>query len=698
MRPFLLFSALAFFLSAFFQGDPNKQKPSPWKPRPCEDPCSSCRIDSMERETRWGRATPAQYESFKNDELLRIRSKCNSCDTCGVEREGGNWCAPRHIDFRESSGEWSFWKIEQQKNGKKCDILPGSEKLLFKVTAPEQANADREPFKFLSTIQQDDILPFEDKFYKWQKKEFKVDLISGYADESIYPEKCIHGGDLRKCPDFAYLQDSQNMIRNLSYEFCSVVPGTNNVWLVSQKNGLRRIDQMSAQWFKKEFMLREFKTEKSNEWMSALHHLSLLATFDPTLSIKSNIKKYKFIVRFQVEGQSYELGIYPGGYYLPIESGAFSTLLTRKLMFAMSASRQNQALWRKLLADWLEGKAESRIADFIPNAWARTDNPLDAVGNQTTEAGIDQALSGALTGSTALDVLVRTGQGVHQIWRNGSTKPDSLPASENAFNSGSRFTRLLALADPGLKILAENTDDDKLVFLYKANTQTLWSWVGPPRAPLRQFRLLKGENVMLYSGVPIQPYIARLFKSVSDPEKAFLLRFADNPDQFQLVDWYAWSDMAHVVLYKIAGEAPPDPGTQKIHRLSSQNGPDLQPVLFRTVEIAWTDMPSAYVEWKRKALAEAIFSNAAPEQVEIWVSRDGLGFSRKEGLLLLDVYPSENCRFTRIPMAKIEHYITDALYIGPDYPDRRALFYVWLSNRWDRKNWRANPRGLLARM
>jgi hypothetical protein len=652
----------------------------------------------MEREALSGRATSAQYESFKNQELARIRAKCDTfphppCDDddCG--------CPHRTLAFRETNGEWAFWEEKRNGDVNNCEKIAGADKLRFKVTAPEKALEPKRPFRFLTTVSKETVLPFENKYSDWQSKAFEVEMPDTCAsiDCFVCPNNPQHNvsKDPKVCTPLREFLEKIERIKNSTHKFSAIVPGTTNVWLVRQDNTVEKVAAIESRWFKKDFINDK---EKSKLWMSSLQNLALLATYDPNISISAkNIEAHKFIARVRIEGQSYELGVSPGSYYFPIEQGKFSAVLTRKLMAVMAANRQNQALWRKMLTDWLSGETESKIVDFIPSAWAKSENPMDAVGRQTTEEEINIALANALDNNEALDILMRASDGTHQIWRSGNDKPETIPQLEHLFQSRSRFTHLLALADPDLKILAENTDECKMAFIYKNNTNRVWSWVGPPKTELRSFALLKGETPMHYSGQPTRPYIARLMNNVSDSEKDFLIRFAAAPEQFQLIDWHPYSDDAHVLLYKVDGDEPQDKSAQKIHRLSSQNGVALPPMLFKTVNVSWSDISSCYTDWKKKILVEAIFHSTEAENVEVWLSQKGLGFSRKDGLVLLDVYPDASCGFIRISLAKVENYITEAVYKGDDFPDKNILFRDWLSNGWDKKNWRANPRGLLAR-
>lgn len=702
MRPHIFILFLAFVLTSFFQRSPQKEEPSPWKPRPCQDPCSTCRIDSMGREVRWGRAKSAQYESFKNKELARIKAQC---DTLPPPDERG--CPPRTLAFRETNGEWNFWEEHRNGDVNNCKKIADADRLRFKVPAPEKALEKRRPFLFLTTVSEETVLPFEDKYPDWQGRQFDIEMPDTCASIDCFKCEQEHKGqklfarDTNVCDNLKSFLKKLARIKNATHKFSAIVPGTSNVWLIRQDNTVKKVAAIEPKWFTKDFMKSQFGTEKSQPWMSSLRNLAQLAAYDPNISISAkNIEAFKFIARVRVEGQSYELGVHPGGYYFPIEQGNLSKELIRKLITTMTTGRKNQTLWRKKLMEWLNGQNESRIVDFIPNSWSRTEYPMDVVCRQTTEDGLNQALVDALNKSEDLDILVRTHEGTHQIWRSGGTAPETSPILENMFQSRNRFHRMLALADPNLKILAENSGEAKLVFIYKNNPNRVWSWVGPTNTVtvLKSFALLKGENTMSYSDQLTRPYIARLMKSVSESEKAFLLRFAENPMQFQLIDWYPYSDDVHVVLYKVHGDESPDNDAQKIHRLSSQNGPPLPPMLFKIVNTSWADIASCYTDWKRTVLAESIFLSAEAEEVEVWLSPKGLGFSRKDGTLLLDVYPDDRCSFKRRPLSKIENFINEAIYKGGVLPSKNSLFKDWLSNIWDKRNWRANPRGLLARV
>lgn len=703
MRLVILLSILALILTSFFQGNPGI--PAHMMPLPCTDPCSNCRIDSMEREYRWNRASLAQYESFKNDELARIKSRnCDSIrvvDDCDETVENCG-CSRRSISLRITNGEWQFWQASYTDATGKCRIVSGSEKLRFKVAAPEAAMQKTGSFRFITRINSEAILPFEDQYPAWQNEAFDLDM----PDDGCASIECFvcvnhveHNmrQDRNVCSNLDKFLTKLEAIKKNEHQFSAVVPGRSKTWLVRANNTVEPID-IVPEWFTKDFREKNFKRrEEQSYWRNCLKNLAWLAVYDPDFKILGqDIKARRFLVGLRVGGRYYELGVHSGGFFYPLKH-AENPEITKKLMFALTSNTRNVRIWRALLRDWLQDKEKFEVTDFIPSSWTNTDDPLNAVGRQTTVLGLDQALLSALNQETPLDLVLKSiNDNTHQVWRSNSDKMEKVGAAENFLNSPDRFLRLLALSDLNLNILAQNSGEGKLVFIYKQNTQTVWSWVMPPKAALQNFRLLKGEVKMAYSGQSTQDYINRLAKNVSDDERTFLLTFADNPGGFKLVDWYQYSAGVHVALYTRTDESLLNEG-RKIYRLSSQNGSLLQPMLLRLVNTDWNNVSAAYPEWKRKSLADAIYASTDVENIEIWLSRNGMGFSRKEGTILLDVYPTEACGFTRIPLSAVEKFITEALYKGAKYPNPKTLFSDWLVTSWDKERWRANPRGILAR-
>lgn len=703
MRLVILLSIIALILTSFFQGNPGI--PTHMMPPPCTDPCSNCRIDSMEREYRWNRASLVQYESFKNDELARIKSRnCDSIpvvDNCDETIENCG-CSPRSITLRITNGEWQFWETSYTDANGKCRIVPGSEKLRFKVAVPEAAMQETGPFRFITRINQEDILPFEDKYPAWQIKAFDLDLPDGCVSIECFvcDDHAEHNiiKDRKTCSNLDRFLTKLEAIQTGEHQFSAIVPGQTKTWLVHANNTVEPISAIRPEWFTKDFREKHFKRkEEQRYWRDCLKNLAWISAYDPGFKIlDQDIKARRFLVGLHVRGQYYELGVSSGKFYYPL-SDSENPEITKKLMHALTSSARNVKIWRTLLRDWLQGEERYEVVDFIPSSWTGTDDPFNATGRQTTLPGLDQALLNALNQQAPLDLVLQSVKDkTHKVWRSADNKIEETGAAENLLNSPNRFLRLLALSDLSLKILAQKSDEGKLIFIYKQNTKTVWSWVAPPQAALQSIRLLKGETRMTYSGQSTQGYIERLAKNISDEEQTFLLTFAGNPDGFQLVDWYPYSPSIHVVLYIKPDEALQD-GGRKIYRLSSQNGNLFQPMLLHLVDTDWDNVPATYPEWKRTSLAEAVYMNAEVEHIEIWLSQNGMGFSREEGGILLDVFPTGACGFTRVPITGVERFITEAVYKGAVYPDKKALFKDWLVANWDRNRWRANPRGILAR-
>lgn len=700
MRIVILLSAAALILTSFFQVNPGI--PTHMMPSPCKDPCSTCRIDSMEREYRWGRATLARYESFKNDELARIKSRCDTIPPCDETIENCG-CPQRSIELSATAGNWEFWEVSFKESGTGCNKITGSEKLRLSVSAPEAImSGTGRPFRFITRINPEGVLPFENEYPAWQSGKFELEMPDGCAsiDCFVCPNVPDHNinKDRNVCTPLDRFLKRLEAIKSGEYSFSAVVPGQTKTWLVRTDATIEPIPAIRSEWFTKAFRERNFlHKEEQVHWQDCLKNLAWLGVYDPNFKIlDQNIKARRFLVRFNVGGRYYEIGVHSGGFFYPLK-GAENPEFTKKLMFALTANTRNIRIWRALLRDWLQDKKKFEVTDFIPSSWTGTDDPLNAVGRQTTIPGLDQALLNALNQHASLDLVLQSVKdNTHKVWRSDGDKMEEVGAAENLLNSPNRFLRLLVLSDLNLKILAQNAGEGKLVFIYKQNTKTVWSWVMPPRTALQNFRLLKGEVKMAYSGQSTQHYIERLAKNVSDDERVFLLAFANNPGGFQLVDWYPYSPSVHVTLYTKPGEALLDEG-RKIYRLSSQNGSLLQPIVLRLVGTDWANIPAAYTEWKRASLADAIYVNAEVENIEIWLSQHGIGFSRKEGVVLLDVFPTGACGFTRIPLTSIERLITEAVYKGATFPDRKALFKDWLVTNWDRDRWRANPIGVLAR-
>ncbi len=705
MRLFILLSITALILTSFFQG--NQGIPQHMKPPPCTDPCSNCRIDSMEREYRWGRATLAQYESFKNDELARIKSSCRDSipppiDDCDETIENCG-CLDRAINLYVAAGNWEFKQLSYTNSNGKCIPVPGSDKLRLTVSAPETVREGGGPFRFITRIDPEGILPFEDKYPAWQSDNgFDLEMPDSCASvECFYCEN--HGGhhvnqDRKTCGNLDKFLSKLEAIQRQEYKFSAVVPGQTKTWLVRTNNTAEPIPDILPEWFTKAFREKTFKQRAEQAyWQDCLKKLALLGTYDPNLKILArNINDQRFLVRLRVDGRYYELGVHPGGFFYPLDD-ANDPKLTKKLLFALTSNPQNVKIWSELLRDWFQGKGRYKVTDFIPSTWTNTDDPLNAIGRQTTAEGLNRALMAALEQNVALDLVLQSVEdNTHKVWRSASGKIEEVGVAENWLNSPNLFLRLLALSDLNMKALAEDTGNGKLVFIYKKNIQTVWSWLTQQNAALQSHRLLKGETTMAYSGQTIKNYIERLLSGVSDDERAFLLRFADNPAGFSLVDWYPYAINIHVVLYTVAGE-PYEDGGKKIFRMSSQNGATLAPMQMRLVDLDWGSVPGAYAEWKRALLKEAVVANATIENIEIWLSSNGIGFSRQDGAQLVDVYPSNSCGFTRIPMERVQNLITEVIYKGASYPDSNALFNDWLVMFWDKSRWRANPRGILAR-
>jgi hypothetical protein len=705
MRLFILLSITALILTSFFQG--NQGIPQHMKPPPCADPCSNCRIDSMEREYRWGRATLAQYESFKNDELARIKSRCQSpipppIDDCDETIENCR-CSNRAINLYVTAGNWEFKQVSYTNSNGKCIPVPGSVKSRLTVSAPEPVRDGAGPFRFITRINPKGILPFEDKYPAWQSDNgFDLEMPDGCASvECFFCEN--HGGhhvnqDRNTCGNLDKFLSKLEAIQRQEYKFSAVVPGQTKTWLVCTDAAAVPIPAIEPEWFTKAFREKKFEQLAGQVyWQDCLKNLAWLGTYDRNFEILGrNINARRFLVGLRVDGRYYELGVHSGGFYHPLDDSD-NPERSKKLLFALTSNPQNHKIWSELLQDWFQGKEQYEVTDFIPSGWTNTDDPLNAIGRQTAAEGLNRALMAALEQKVALDLVLQSVEdNTHKVWRSASGKKEEVGAAENWLNSPNLFLRLLALSDLSLNVLAEDTGNGKLVFIYKKNTQSVWSWLTPQRTALQYHRLLKGETTLAYSGQTIKNYIERLLSGVSDDERAFLLRFADNPAGFSLVDLYPYAANVHVVLYTVP-EEPYQDGGKKIFRMSSQNGVTLAPMQLLLVDLDWGNVPGAYAEWKRALLKETLVANATIEDIEIWLSGNGIGFSRKDGIQLLDVYPSNSCGFTRVPMNRLQNLITDVIYKGGAYPDTNALFKDWLVMSWDKNRWRANPKGILAR-
>lgn len=668
------------YAGPFFEPPPQDQQP-PWFQSRCER--SQITLDSLLMLD--GQISSGEFERRKQAELEWILAKCKLplpcppyCDTVPPPPpppppppDTGDYCAKKWLFLdRNDYGKWHFrWKRLEKKIKENC-FYEGSFKEFFGVTAQEDTAS----------------------------KYRRYDIIIGAA----IPGKTISA----YAPPFnlnnAYYSWRDDLSIGISYDklvWGFLVPSrkTEDVWLVTQSDGVKILPDIKASWF------------DSKKYIDVLSQLLMIKIQDPSCIITKYESKNNlgFEIFGKYEGEEYIIAVDQNGdinspiVLSPEGLQRYRSKLTRVL--------KNDWRLKTMIKNFIENGDKPKITHALPRT--TTVNPSEALGGLRPDDKVPPNVVQVLTTGSARnwDLLIDE----NKVWRyeSGSKPINATPAFDHEL-----FT-WLSIADPNLKRFNQGNNQveqsDKASILYRypksnifqfqfQNQPNLWTWIMSEKGGLeRQHQTLKGSNYFYLSGISVAEYVTQLLRSARPEEKDFFLSHPA-PDDFDLLDVFNVNDPeTRVLLVKDNKQSD----QSAIFRIGSSA--DATPIRFYDhnggLMTNLNSIKSAYLQ--RRADIEANLIRTSYPEPEVWFGCGKMILSSlwEGNSRMFDLFTDTPKRsFHQVSFNNIETLLRrDRGYVFPhDAPLGRKEFYTSiLSDDWRKSivRWRANPLGYLDR-
>ncbi len=697
-RLVLLFAVLAF-AQIWAQQPGKKQRPKVGEPHTVgcktkEERCKKCKLYELELQLMADKLSETDYHAQRTAEDFWLNANCKGSDTIPPIPSDPCWGKRNfYLTQNRLTGEQVFKVCRNQVVNGECRATNDCVEVLrfqagkdignryanflvnFIPAASQPSSGSHLPFALPNNHQAD------------------------WAKASSVPERPAN-------PFFIFLPDGKS---DTVWMLKSRSPG-------SQEAEAVVLPQFKASWFN----LGGVKDERIGTVAAFLNRVSAVLANDPAstlvrhspandttqlfVTLHGKAKGSHFLVSTGFSTQGFL------GEYEPIrhENGAeISSLIIPSL--ARGEQLDNRLV--SMIDAWKNRQANYQVVAAAPfGSW---DTPFRAIGSPVGQS-CEEVLRRQLRGGS-IDLLVKSNND-YSVWRHGAAEREKVEWFDDIVEhfKPNCFLRLLAIADPKLKVLAASHDVqsglNKLVFIYSKNPGVVYAWSWKDDQAPSEKTPLRDEQRFELTGEPVAPYIASLRVSVNPGERDFLLRLADQPNLHLLDLFFNTSPGERILLY--ANDLPRSDARRmlievKAHRLAASGAmPD---ILLRALDVnsqRWTDFQARYMAnggWQRKVFIEKL-AKTTVKSPEAWlnVERMGvvLGLSNGDARLSIHLPEPRRSPFGPADFSRIRKTIQDdgLIYIAGGAPSRPdELLQSCLRQTWDRQVWRANPLGYFDR-
>jgi len=683
----------------------------------CEDKenrCDKCNIYAWAVQYENGEISKKYFEQLVKDEEKWLKDSCN---TCCLES-----CLNLSLADRQKRGkDCSCCPLPPEIGDCDCTDKPNGSRIMcigvkdgqleFTVHYCEKGEEiEEKKERFLITTDlppgsfthQDSLRDLRFTYI------FKEDL-TRFHGELPFPKDDSTGNSWRQGKDF-----DKNTFRVL-------VPAENDsVYLISYRNGTpisKRVPRLKAEWF--DYAKSEIGKQKA--W-DILHKLSVMTMYSEGFSTLVRLKDINpftggFAAKGQVNGKKflYAYG-YPNGStfyetYFPFK--AFDDRsLSEKLIGVYTFNPKLDNTIFQLLGKWLQGDTRY-IQAILPISTSFNPQETISKGACMDENG----LIAEIRRKSDLSILLETGSTEqYELYDPLSHRTIPLNAEQRDLvllgKQRHCVLRDLVLADPDLKIIARNlpsvsgsTTKDKLVFFFKGNSETLWSWKPNGNNP-NQSVLLRSSDRFILGGNNQEAYLTALSNNgANGAEQAFLLAAVSSPTQIRLLDAFNINYSAtRVVLYdKSSPGYESNSGLVKgiAGRLSGQylGVGNIDFYSISKTDAGWEAFSDRYRQPWAYASFETELAAAAGEVLQAWYGipeRMGILKQRSPNDIMISMKlpPAYRNVFGPANWLSIQASIRKdgIIYTPGGVPANPVvLFKSCLSQNWDHALWRANP-------
>lgn len=682
--------------------------------------CEGGKITRDSLDMLEGRITSARFETLREAEWKWMRDSCtdkrdtSSCcpppilhpDTtkfgkkdkydgksAGSIGTGGTdsscYALTAFLDRNSTSGKWRFVQCATvgSKGNCQCKETP---QILTEVQSPESDTSAKKRFYDiviglgLKNPYLLDHIPFDYKnhYFEWRKSTFKSQVPdpAGFlcSNHPNLEQRHRYCGNWNKGAG-----QSRSKKVDAAWGFLVPSKSSEQVWFVC--NGLiKPIPELKASWFSE---------EKNGD---LFYQLVVFLIQDPEVRIKPYQSGKKLFLELQgaYKGQDYLIVFSNSGDEYLMVGNADRPEIKQNAALLGNLIHRNDARIRQLVADYVNKGIQGKIDFALPSYNA--DNPLGAIGNPVPSDTVPPRLREAFASGTPVDLLMFDGT----IWRqNGTRIPTWYGKKHSHFAQKCRWLPWLAIADPKLEVIAE----DSLVFQFIFREKTdLWSWVLRRDGSVEEHKTINGDKTFLLGGAPLSAYISEMKKGMSPAERSFWLMHPD-PNKISLVDVFQLGDKSERTLLLKDNQYDPT----AVYRLNQEIAPPQLPIaLFDRAgnkQSSFEAIVSLYRQWRNVFYEDLVATDFS--EPEAWFGSEKFltstfWKSSERRISLRLIAPKRS--FLQVSYNNIESLLRkDRGYAFPhDAPLGRKEFYSSiLSDDWRKSivKWRANPLGYLDR-
>jgi len=645
-----------------------------------------------------------------------------------LRKEGGadSSCHRNTVILETENDYWVFYRISQYGASGDCKTKPDSKKEITRVKAPpEELQSEKKHENILEfitvLINYDDTKQYRQNYRRgkecfndyfcWRNNNLNIDvpfnLCETFEDCYSCPSN-IHPGELFKqsCTHYASLKKKYEAQKRMKTRFSFIVPAknSNKIWLISQEDGLSELKQVKHEWFEKSFAnetLSYQEIENEQTFRFALYRAMYFVVQDNSLSIKPFFTQKD--VSFKLVGKS-DIGHFIVGVkadasgvdvYDPISlKKDYSDEVNSKLISKLS--RVSDVRPDNLVGDWIEG-GERVAIDFIPTSWKDRKTPTACLDNAKSEKELFEKINQSIDSESKFDLILDNGL----IWRHGEEKPTKAQDISQVFpnHSGTMLQHISRIGVPiskkGFNKVGYEAQTGKILFTFKGNKDILWGWQDTDNSFMQQ-KVLTSSETFKWTDKSTKTYLNKIIDDIGVAEERFWLDKIGNGSPFMLLDYFDYGSERLVLhtdnsLYSI--------NSISINRLSNI-AETLPPILFHSMTEA-SDLKPFYANWKRQILKN-YFSDISFSS-DIWLNKERLLVGNSDISncpIMFRLFLSEgNNRFGEVNLCCVLDSIKqdDIIYINGDAPDIKQLYRIWMSSKYSKDNWRANPIGYLDR-
>jgi hypothetical protein len=274
----------------------------------------------------------------------------------------------------------------------------------------------------------------------------------------------------------------------------------------------------------------------------------------------------------------------------------------------------------------------------------------------------------------------------------------------------------LALMGKDLRTITSDPDEKFWIFSSKdfgskdvngIDGSDLWSWsridsnATGSYGPVER-SILSRKDVFLLTGESVgKKYVETLATDASDQEKEFLKSVVRKNRKFKLLDFFKGSvPIDRVLLY--VDEADKE-SELMAHRLPANKNIPEEKIDFELIEgvapLTWSSVATRYNRTWIRAEFEQRLVRSGESPLKTWLGPSRLGLTKGDMVGVFSMPPDRHLGFSSL--SRILDKVRSDRYVyrqTSSSPSEKTLFESWVGSTWNRKEWRADPRGYFDRI